>query len=589
LPDSISIQNGKAYININQFLGANEQGNTQLRLGEAEIMTNWRLVDEYKPRVIEGYEELFESLGEHPIRGMWYGEVNDAYHFLFVCNGHVYDLDLSDNTYASIGDLTDAPTNFFFFDSKVYIQNGHEYISWDGTTFQEVAGYVPVIAINTPPDGGGTPYEATNDLTGSKRQWFSGDGTKTEYFLIEVNINSVDYVKNRVTGENYTLTTDYTVDLTLGKVTFLSAPAELENNIEVKWTKGDGNRENVEKNRKAIIYGGANDTRVFMFGNPDAQNRRIHSGLAGLVFSAEYFPTTNYYDIGGNQDAITDIVKQYDRQVIFMDGGKAFYSYFDEGSYPVYPLNDKIGNSAFGQARIVENNPFTIYRGVYQWTSTSVRDERNATYMSKRVQPSLDTVDLSTAITYDYEKMGEYWLCVGKTVWVYNYRLDAWYKFVLLDTPTCFIEVDNELYFGTDNGQIMKFDPVLHAFNGENIRAELYLGFTDAGVPNRVKYLEESHIAVKAESHVELQVFWETNKKVPKDEPKLIGYNNLDFNDIDFNDWSFTGNYNPQPKKVKTKAKNWVYFRYIFVVDSDYYTAQILEVTCEPNIAGKSK
>jgi len=580
-------------INISRFLGVNEQGNTTLKLGEAEIQNNWRLTDEYKPRVIEGYAELFEAIAAKSIQGMWYGKIAAAYHFLFACNGHVYDLDLTDNTYDDLGTLTDAPTFFFYFDGAVYIQNGTEYKKWTGTgSIATVTGYVPILAIATPPAGGGTPYEGLNNLTGEKRQWFSGDGAATQYFIAEQAVTSIDYVKNRVTGVNYTLTTHYTVDLTAGKVTFVSAPADLENNVEIKWTKGTGSRAAIEKCRKAIMYNGENDSRVFMWGNADNPNRRYHSGLAdvsgtGGVPSAEYFPATNYYEIGTNEFTITDIIKQYDRQILVTNGGKAFYSYYDTGpTFPVYPLNDAIGNVAFGQGQLVLNTPFTVWNGVYRWVSTSVRDERNADYMSKRVQPSLDAVDLSTAITYDYEKMGEYWLAVGKTVWAYNYRLDAWYKFVLLDTPTCFLEVDGEMYFGTDDGRIMKFDTALRSFNGENIRAELYMGFTDAGVANRVKYLEESHIALKAEAHVNLDVHWETNKKVPKDTAKSIGYNNLDFDDIDFDDWSFDGNYNPQPFSVKTKAKDWVYFRHIFISDSDYYTAQIIEASFEPQVGG---
>lgn len=591
----------KQIININKFLGINEQGNTQLLLGEAEIQTNFRLVDEFKPRVIEGYAQLFTSIAiDKPIRGMWYGEINSAYHFLFACNGHIYDLSLVNNTYSDLGTIADAYTNFFFFDSKVYIQNGVKYYKWTGTgTISEVTGYVPIVANSTPPAGGGSPFESINILTGSKRQWFSGDGTLTEFQCAETGLDSIDYVKNLVTGTNYTLTTDYTVDLANGKVTFLVAPANVTNNVEIKWTKGTGNRSAIEKCRGCVSYNGANDTRIFMWGDTDHQNRRYHSGLADVnssgfgVPSAEYFPATNYYDIGSNENAITDIVKQYDRQIIVTDGGKAYYSYYeltsDGAKFPVFPLNDSIGNVAFGQARLIQNNPFTLYRGVYEWASTSVRDERNAIYISKRVQPSLDAQNLSQAITYDYEKKGEYWACIGSTVWVYNYRLDAWYKFSLTDTPSCFIDINGELYFGTTQGQIMKFDDDLRSFNGANIVAELHMGFTDAGAPNRRKLLELSHVALKAESHVELNVYWETDKKMPSDTPKTIGYNNLVFDDINFNDWSFTGNYNPQPFKVKTKAKNWVYFRHIFKVDSDYYTAQILEITMEPNIGGISK
>jgi hypothetical protein len=685
-------------ISISAFLGINEQGNTQLKQGEAEVMTNFRLVDEYKPRVIEGYVQDFASIGASNIQGMWRGKLGGVDRFLFAHGGHIYrDLSISGTTYDAldtstytnvdvvkttalsgaeagstgvdnvvilknsagtrltevaaasvdnvasvgkfyfdsdekisfivakgtyatiasartalgtstgyyrIGTLTNAKTNFFYFDGAIYIQNGAEYKKWTGSgAIATVTGYVPLIATATPPTGGGTSYEALNTLTGEKRQWFSGNGSATQFFIAETGVASIDYVKNLVTGTNYTLTTDYTVDTTAGKVTFNSPPANVANNVEIKWTKGSGSRSYIEGCRDTLIYNGENDTRVFMWGNATYKNRRYHSALADVtgtlpVPSAEYFPTTNYYDIGTSEFSITDIIKQYDRQIIYTDGGKAFYSYynlftFDDGSttisFPVFPLNDAVGNVAFGQAQLIENNPITIYKGVYQWISTNVRDERNAAYISRRVQPSLDDVVLENAITFDYESKKEYWLCVGKTIWVYNYRLDAWYKFTLLSTPTCFVDYDGFLWFGTDNGEIMKFDEDLRSFNGSDIAAEIYLGFMDMGIPNRVKYLEESHISLKAESRVSLDVYWETNKKLPKTTAKTIGYTNLDFDDIDFDDFSFSGNYNPQPFKVKTKAKNWVYFRYILKLTSDTYTAQILDITAEPTLGGYSK
>jgi len=83
----------KVTININKFLGINEQGNTQLQLGEAQTMTNFRLVDEYKPRVIEGYKAIFnENAINNPVRGMWYGEMNGNKILLVATGGKIYEL-----------------------------------------------------------------------------------------------------------------------------------------------------------------------------------------------------------------------------------------------------------------------------------------------------------------------------------------------------------------------------------------------------------------------------------------------------------------------------------------------------------------
>jgi hypothetical protein len=667
-------------ININTFLGLNEQGNTQLKLGEAEVMTNWRLVNEYKPRVTEGYEQLFSTFGEYPVRGMWEGEISNTSHFLFACNGSMYRRDYlsgadfdslntatytnvdavittaldtsaagttgADNiiryknsagtqlveiaqasidnvasvgkfyyhtdkkvylivakgahvniaaartalgtatVYMPIGTLTDARTSFFFKDSALYILNGAEYYKWTGSgSIAAVTGYRPTIAINAPPAGGGTLYEQINLLTGAKSQTFSTVNLSTAYVLAE-SPDTVDSVY--LGGVELALTTDYTLDDPITTVTLVANPGDGEGNLRVNWTKANSaNRALVTSNTYASKFG-SNDERIFLFGGG---NGRLHSGITlDGTSTAEYFEATCIDYLGVN---ITDICQQYDRQIIFSDNG-AYYSYQEDvttsgvtiTSFPMFPLNSKIGNVAVGQTQLIMNNPVSIDTGVYNWLSTNVRDERNTTHLSKRVQPSMDDVNLASAITYDYEKMGEYWLAVSDTIWVYNYRLDAWYKFVLLDTPTCFIEIDGQMYFGTDDGRIMKFDSELRSFNGSNILAELYMGFTDAGSPNRTKYLEESHIAVKAEAHVKLDVYWETNKKNPKDTPKTIGYNNLDYDDVDYDDWSYEGNYNPQPFPVKTKAKDWVYFRHIFISNSDYYAAQILEVTMEPSIGG---
>ena len=170
--------------------------------------------------------------------------------------------------YHHIGVIADAPTHLFTFQDKLYIQDGNEYYSWDGTTFATVAGYIPTIAISTPPAGGGTPYEQINLLTGKKKQLFSGDNSATEYQLAETNIDSVNKVY--VNGALKVEVTDYSVVLATGKVTFTTAPSDAApDNVEIEWTKVTaGNRSQVTACRAAMTFGGANDTRIHMWGNP---------------------------------------------------------------------------------------------------------------------------------------------------------------------------------------------------------------------------------------------------------------------------------------------------------------------------------
>jgi hypothetical protein len=237
-------------VTINKFLGINENSDGQfnLALGEASNMVNWRITPQFQLKKREGYKKIFEGLGT--VQGMWYGKLNGSNVFLFCASGHLYKGNINDGTKADLGTLTDAPTRIIPFGNKVYLNNGYEYKSFDGITFETVAGYRPLIAIGTPPGGGGTLYEQINVLTGAKRQSFRSNGTVKTYKLAESNINSIDYVK--LNGVIQTLTTHYAVNLTTGEITFVTQPVNnttAYDDVEIGWTKGTGQRDLIEKCR----------------------------------------------------------------------------------------------------------------------------------------------------------------------------------------------------------------------------------------------------------------------------------------------------------------------------------------------------
>lgn len=590
---SISVPKQSPPTTIDRFLGLNEDdtGSTQLQLGESNNMLNYRVTDNLKLKKREGYTSLFPSLGVYMIRGMWYGKIGGAYYFLFAANGNVYQHN-ADGT-NSLGLLTDDDTFFFAYDSKVYILNGAEYKYWDGTTFGDVAGYIPLIATATPPAGGGTPNEEINLLTGKKRQLFSADGTATVYQCAETGLTSIDVVK--VGGVTKTAETDYTVDLAAGKVTFAVAPPSGTDNVDIQWTKGSGNRTAITGNKYAMFYGGKNDTRIFFYG--DGSNEYYFTGLASGVPSAEYIPANNYRVIGSNEFAVTDIVRQYDRQIIYTDGGEAWYSYYDtfrdvNGNvivdFPTFPLNNTIGHVAKGQAQLIQNNPYTIQNGVYEWIATSVRDERNADYKSKRVQPSLDAVDLSTAVTVDWERRKEYWMAIDNKIWVYNYRLDVWYKFQTADNITCFLVKDDDLHFGTTNGQIMRFDSTKRDDNGVAINAYWEMNFYDFDAEWLKKYLAEMWVSLKPEDKSRVDITYQTDR-IGKSDIYTARYDFATFTSLNFGALSFSTNYNPQPFRFKIKAKKFVYFKLIITNDQIGETSTILSINLPTRFGSKVK
>lgn len=553
-------------IEVSRFLGLNESiGETEIQLGEAVKQVNFRITQNYKAQKRLGHKTFIDYANTKDVQGMWHGEIGSK-DVLISCNdGKVYEYNFATKVNSQIGTLTDAKTTIFYFGSKLYLINGTDYKEYDGTTFKDVDPYIPTIAIATPPAGGGTVFESINLLTGKKRQEFQGDGIATAYQLAETNIDA-DLVTCSIDGTAKVENTDFTVNRTTGKVTFTVAPVNGSLVIPT-WTKVDATHANlVKKNKYAMTFGPGNDTAIFLWGNPEQKNRRMWSG----TLKANYFPVFNFTLIGSDEFAITDIKPQYNRQIIFKED-KTHYSYAEYISntetydYPVYDLNEKVGNIAFNGAQIVENDPISLHgQSWWRWTSTNVEDERNATVISGRVKESLSILDLSKAVTFDYQKEKEYWCNIADKVYIWNYGNNTMYIYDNVQA-TCFLDIAGLVYYGT-NGKIERFEGLND--NGVAINAVLELGFTDFGVNELVKNTRKLWLTIQPQSKTSTVVLYRTNRTFQSDDKSItVGFLLLDFNMIDFNSFSFLTNRAPQTYRKKIRAKKYAYIKFIFKND----------------------
>lgn len=582
-------------VSITRFLGLNlmESGDTELKLGEATICNNFRITKGYEAQKMEGHQPLFESLGTGKIQGQWYGKLADEYRHIFNYAGTLYEI--IDGEMDDIGTVANAPTNMFYFGTKLYIQDGTNYKSYDGTTLADVTGYAPKIAVNVPPTGGGTLFEQVNLLSGSKRVTFSPTASATVFVLPEASVESIDWVK--VNG--VAVTTGITKDLTTAKVTFASGQTEGTDTIEIQWTKANAtNRAMITKCTQAFLYGGASDTRVFMYGNPDTKNREYFTGVATTP-TAEYFPANNYKDIGSSQYAITGMARQYDRQIIFTEK-ETYYGAIDTfydatdiliTDFPALPINSEKGNIAVGQPRIINNSPISICNdGIYQWLSTTVRDERNAVRISDRVYADLKYLDLSTAKTVDWEEKSELWICVGSKCWIYNYGNDTWYTRDNVKAYN-FIVIDGELYFGTD-GTINKFGADLRIDNSTEVIDAVYqTGFYAFGAEWLKKNISKLWISGKPESkfEVELSCTIRTARGTETIEIGTATHDIIDFAHMDFEHMTFETDILAKPFRFKAGAKDFAYFMLTLRSRDEIARATILNVILDVTQGGEIK
>lgn len=581
-------------IGITNFLGINETvGDTDTALGETTAQLNFRITQNYKLQKRQGYSVFINCGNTKNIQGLWRGTIANKEVLIFANDAKVYEYDMTststktllseliaDGDVTQIGAIADAKTTMFYFEDKLYFLDGTNYKVYNGTTFGDVDPYVPTIAIGTPPAGGGTVFDAVNLLTGKKKQEFLADGVATLYQLAETGLDSAT-VTVTVNGTAVVEGTGFTVDRTAGTVNFAAgstpygAPAD-EAEVIITWTKTiSGDADLVKKNRYALINGPGNDTAIFLWGNPNEPNRRSWSA----TLKANYFPSINYTYVGSNEFAITDIVPQYSRQIIFKQD-RTHFSFpewnttAEAWDYPVYDLNEKVGNECFGGVQLIKNNPISLHKhSWWEWTSSAVEDEKNVNLISEKLRNSLSALDLSTAVTFDYQKEKEYWVNVGSKVYIWNYGNNAYYVYDNISAK-CFLDIDSTIYFGTA-GTIERFGGIND--NGTAINAQAVFGFEDWGALELKKNSRDIFVSILPDAQTSVSIYYKTNRVNEFTEVnKVVEYRYLDFNNLDFENFSFYTNENPQTFRRKIRAKKYTYIQFKFVNNDANETLTVL-------------
>ena len=582
---------------IKKFLGLNESrdGDTQLKMGEASSMDNWRVTPQYHLHIRPGLNTLWSFSGS--VRGLWNGELNGSDHMIAAADGKLWDLKPNGQK-TEIGTLTDAPTSFFGFGNKLYIQNGHEYLSYDGkTNAAPVEGYIPLIVTAATPTGGGTQLESINRLTAKRRVRFSADGEALDFVLPEQKLKSIDRVQ--VNAED-TGSDQYTKDLTNGKVTFLKAPAKGVDNVEVWYTASGDLRSQVTAMKFAETYNGTTDTRVFLYG--DGTNKTLYSGVTEQgVPSAEYFPDMNEIAVDSENTPITGMVKQFSYLMIFKTDG-AFSTQYSALTLPdgsvtagfyVSPVNKEIGNEAPGQVRAVYNYPRTLYAGnLYDWRTVSTgRDERRAKLMSDRVTQTIHAADPKKVYCFDNEREQEYYVFLNDgsgTALVHRYQYegsgDAWYRYTGLPV-TAAIRDGEYIYFGLSDGRVCEFSEIYKSDDGKSIPCEWRSGNMDFGADYMRKYSSLIWVSLKPDSNARVQITATTDKRSVYT-VKRVPANLSTFTSMDFRHFSFITNRNPQIERIKLKVKKFAFYKLVMECNEDSATTTILGVDIRVRYTG---
>lgn len=453
----------------------------------------------------------------------------------------------------------------------LYINDGIHYLKYNGTDVVDVrsVAYVPTTTIGRNALGGGTPLEDVNLLQPKRINKFQGDGTSTEYFLDSVNITSVESV---IVNNTTLQSTEYSVNLALGKITFNTAPSRPsligEDNVSIKFSKIIPEyAERILNCTIAIEF----DNRLFFTGNPDFPNAVFHSSLKNPAYCSDL----DYYECGSSNNEIKSLVVGNNTLWIFKkdDQSKDTVYYMKPNTdteygriYPTYQGNVSIGCYSRG-INFKDNIVFFSKQGL-EIISGSVQYEQSITHASSMVDSKL-----TNESNYAFLKVCEYKGFLLASVDNRIYLADSrnrfkgntgteyeWYYWELPVEITTFREVLDVLYFGTRDGKICVFGGTND--DGKMIEAHWC---TPRDFFNHINHYKKTNkrgaiVRTKNIKNGKLKIATKTNKESEWTLVKEVSTNGFDFTTIqdggtfDFSNFTFeSGDYSYIVFRLKKK------------------------------------
>jgi len=526
-----------------------------------------------------GYKRLYPtSLGEGKINGISPYVKADGSKYRLIAHGtKLYSQSGSDQPVEIKSGLANAKATFFVLSDALYMKNGINYISFDGTTVTDVTtiAYKPLVLIGRSPSGvpnAGTTNESFNLLSAGFRISFSADGTATSYTVPYTNLDATT-VTAVVNGVTITEGSGLTVNRTTGVITFTTAPAIGTNNVIIAIHKTSLiHPEYIQNCTIAEVYGGKTSATVFFSGNPNFPDQIWHSRLYGENYNADYFPDDAWQKVTGNVSGLAHI---YDLLYVSHSKGHGFLSYIDGEKYPIFPyaeINSQVGSDISGSIQEIDNSIVcaSSTNGVLQVLSnTTVNNRLSVNQISQLINKGgienldlglLNQPNLKDAISYNFDNY--YGLCVNNICYVLDTKTGIW----LYDTnipASCFTEIDGTLCFGSNTeGIIYQFNQLFVSDDGVAIDAWYDTREENAGTPSKMKIINKVDLLAKPLTKASVQLSFRSmqNNNVVVLQTQTNSFSFLNFGFVGF---TFNTLYFPILKRKRmSKRANYFQFRF---------------------------
>lgn len=410
--------------------------------GKCTDMVNLRILPDRSMIKRDGFRELFD-FGEN-IRAVLSGDFDGEFYVFVVAGSAVYRFDPVTCKATSLGAIQscDGDVSIFYYMGKVYVLDGLGIFEVRGNTLMLTEGYAPLVGKEWGSNYPGEPYESLNALTPKGRISYIVDDPPTAFLSTYYEVKEVNavYVNGTLRSSD-----TYGLDHRLRALNVSGLEAGDKVLVYYTFASDFKERARVVKNPHAMVFGGINNSRVFMWGGEEKSRmfvstpvskpsleeaERVFTNCGGL-----YFPERNDFCVGDGMYGVRAVSRHYDRLLIFTSGETwmADSEVSSSQSFPLTRINTDVGCASLRGVAKCGNDPISVgHRDIFRWTSnTDTLEDCNAYVISDKIKDALPDSFFANAVVFadrhSNEVLFSYKEGAQSRIFVYSIPTGQWY------------------------------------------------------------------------------------------------------------------------------------------------------------------
>lgn len=493
-------------------------------------------------------------------------------------------------------DMNDAKTSFFILNDKLYINDGANYLVYDGALRKvEEDAYIPTTTTSRSPSGGGEEYQDVNVLTPYRKNQFCADGTSKDFYLDAEGVNEIKTV-----WVNDTVVNNYTVNLELGKIIFNTAPTKPaldgQDNVVILFKKEIAEyTDRISKCSISLSF----DNRAFFSGNLLYPNAIFHSEMNNPAYVSDL----SYYQDGSTDNSIKDMCVGNNILWVFKEsrqnGGTIFYHIptSDNTLGRIYPSKQgNISTGCYSKCINFSDDIVFLSRSGLEGITGNIQEEQLLSHRSSLIDNKLINENNYREAQL-VEWRGYLLILVDNYVFLADSRQKfegingleyEWYYWKIDKAqPNIIKEYKDELYIGSINGDIYILEGTND--NGEAIDSYWTTPMDAFGYSNMLKTTNKRGGVAKIKTIPNgiIKIAERTNKKDIREitSKSLNGFTYKDFN---YNNFSYVAK-NDTHIVYKIKEKKFIEISLKFYSDELDKPFGIFGATIEAFVGGYVK